>query len=721
MTAPTDDRHFDENAYDRPNDDWVCGWSGEGRPCPIGPSGTGRCQAEQICIPYLKQGRWHCNRPSAWGGKCREGPLPDGACSHPFPTCHPAPNVMARRRALTFAVTATTIGVLLIALGGGGAEQFVSPGEVTAAHGNIGDNCATCHTAADGSVGDWVSLAGRGGDALGDSRRCIDCHVMGAHPLAPHSIEPGELEAIHQRIVSAIDADQTQVVDLIAEIVPDVPLSAEGELACAVCHREHHGRDFDLTYLSDQACQNCHAGRFDSFSHGHPEFGDYPHERRSRIHFDHGTHYGRHFGLYERLMRKGVAPEACSTCHVPDDAGATMLVRGFEASCASCHATQIEDHGLPGVEFIRLAAVDRQALGERDIGEWPAVGQGDGPPPFLELLLSADPDYRAARETLGNVPLSDLDGVDEEQLAAAATIVWSTKRLIHELVEHRDVALETRITNALPESVDAIRLAALTGRPAHGDPFFDAFTAAQRAWLPNLAVELAARDGAEAASEGVGSTDGGMPADVGPQQIETDLLFGNWRLSAKDQSLQFRPAGHADPLLTNWIEVSADVAGRGYPASADPDTAMGPAEAALVEMLEQMSNSETAGRCMKCHTLDRLADGGLAVNWRGARPRESLREFTHFSHAPHLTLLGGGESCGECHAVESHFDLLDRDFVNPDWSPSTDSSMSLTSGLRSLSRERCVECHTASRAGEGCLTCHNYHIGQFLPAPRTSR
>ena len=122
MTKPFEDYHFDESAYDRPNDDWVCGHSSEGRPCPIGPSGTGHCQAEQICIPYLKQDRWHCNRPSAWGGKCNDGPLPGGECSHPFPGCHPARSLMARRRALTFAVAALTMGVLLIALGGGGAR-----------------------------------------------------------------------------------------------------------------------------------------------------------------------------------------------------------------------------------------------------------------------------------------------------------------------------------------------------------------------------------------------------------------------------------------------------------------------------------------------------------------------------------------------------------------------------------------------------------------------
>ena len=63
------------------------------------------------------------------------------------------------------------------------------------------------------------------------------------------------------------------------------------DLACAACHTEHQGRDFDLKRMGDQQCQACHQAQFASFASGHPEFTGYPYVRRTRMQFDHVSHW----------------------------------------------------------------------------------------------------------------------------------------------------------------------------------------------------------------------------------------------------------------------------------------------------------------------------------------------------------------------------------------------------------------------------------------------
>ena len=33
-----------------------------------------------------------------------------------------------------------------------------------------------------------------------------------------------------------------------------------------------------------------------------------------------------------------------------------------------------------------------------------------------------------------------------------------------------------------------------------------------------------------------------------------------------------------------------------------------------------------------------------------------------------------------------------------------------------MSKETCSGCHSAEKAGDNCLNCHNYHVGEFKAA-----
>jgi len=37
------------------------------------------------------------------------------------------------------------------------------------------------------------------------------------------------------------------------------------------------------------------------------------------------------------------------------------------------------------------------------------------------------------------------------------------------------------------------------------------------------------------------------------------------------------------------------------------------------------------------------------------------------------------------------------------------------SNFRSIELAMCASCHTQKYASEGCLECHNYHVGHFMP------
>ena len=140
---------------------------------------------------------------------------------------------------------------------------------------------------------------------------------------------------------------------------------------------------------------------------------------------------------------------------------------------------------------------------------------------------------------------------------------------------------------------------------------------------------------------------------------------------------------------------------------------------AFDRLLRQISAPEAAGRCMKCHTLDFLPDGRRQINWHSRQVISTTDGFTKFAHGPHMTLLSSpdqakdrpGDRCETCHSVQKirpslfkYVFLLDDSMPNPDFNHST------TLGLTAVTRQSCVERHTASQAADSCLQCHNYHV-----------
>ena len=144
MTAGIQRSDLNQSTYERPQQNWVCGWAAEGNPCRHGPNPKGVCVAAFECTPSDRNGRWHCSRQPVHGGRCEDGPRPDGSCCKPIPKCQPVLSWRARRGKLTRWTMALTLGLLIVSIVWLGPAA-VSPGPLNAKHSTAAEGCVSCH------------------------------------------------------------------------------------------------------------------------------------------------------------------------------------------------------------------------------------------------------------------------------------------------------------------------------------------------------------------------------------------------------------------------------------------------------------------------------------------------------------------------------------------------------------------------------------------------
>lgn len=479
MRRLLDQLSFKKNRYARPNQDWICGRTDEGHPCPLGPDDRGACRHTGECFPAKSGDRWNCTRREAQGGKCAAGPLPDGTCSHPIPPCQPLPSLRHTRGQFTWILVALTLGGLLLALAGGSRRQWISPGELTVHHSTSGTDCKGCHDPGKRGSGSPTEAGLPPNHVTGDSRLCLNCHSLGPQPFSAHGATVLALAA-----VTARPKTQTSTPSMLLRASTAVTVNhlKIGQLACSTCHQEHHGKDFNLAHLSENQCQVCHRVQFASLANGHPEFTGYPYQRRTRIYFDHASHLDKPQGHF--LAETDKAPTSCQACHVPAVSGGKMLVNNFEQSCSACHVDNMR-RSSP-VAFFRVPGIDVGSLSKAgiSIGQWPQ-GPDDTITPFMELLLGSDTPGGRALVALKGKDLNDLRGASRAQLAAAGKLAWAVKELLFDFETEGQPFLLKRLQAAVAPDQNEVQLAALTGGiPRAG------IIAARKEWMPDLLREI---------------------------------------------------------------------------------------------------------------------------------------------------------------------------------------------------------------------------------------
>ena len=710
--------HHPTDAFIHAQDDWECGR--DGAPCRFGPDVSGRCLNRAECSPEKSGDRWACMRPLARGGPCEKGPLPDGVCCFPPTPCVPRATPPRRLR------TAWRLAAL-VALGAGLVVVYtqagVSPGPVMSQHAAIEEDCGRCHTAVSHPSLLWAADIARAGlfgeeRQRANARKCLGCHALGEAALAPHGTAvPAAASTAsrnEERREWSAARRPTLETGLATAFVPDGLRVSDGDrsgapqgrIACVACHREHEGRDFATTAMSDTQCQACHAEAFEGFA-GHPPFIGYPHLVRSRVSFDHRRHFGRHF---RKSIRDGVTPpKSCGACHGAGGRGNVAVV-GF-AACASCHEAEIGDPpgDSPYLEFLAPPGLDLEVLEDAGIGDWPLEAEAE-PEAFLALILGAG-GYLDAEdlERVAALDLLDLIDAGEDELQAVVRLAWAFKTLVRDLVRDGPTVFVEAAQNlhAGPAPAWADLAASL--------PFEVASRAAWE-WFPELEDEIERHDAGEEVPTRAVEPEFDDSQDA--PDIEEWLRYGGWRF--EEMALVYRPTGHADRFLRGWLTF-----------------ATAPTAHAAV-LFDALAGDESPGDCAQCHvTRERHAGGAAAIgagtegdgrlNWyargspaerewpagwergssggrveatggahearsTGRGPAEEPRHLKAFSHLSHRQSIALG-GCVSCHRVAEDKEARQG-----------------PAGFSPLSPESCATCHRAQTGLATCVTCHTYHF-----------
>lgn len=699
MTEPLQPFDWKSSNYERPANSWVCGRTCQsGEPCRLGPSRAGECQVQSVCQPEEKNGKYQCTRSTINGGKCKEGPTPEGTCCQSDSQCQPRRTLIAKRRLLGVAATIMALSFSLLIFSGSSPSALLTPGEVTDSHANFETDCNACHSAAEGGITTWYQMAFDGETAFKDSKRCLKCHTdLGTEALFAHGISVKKLSKVTEQTQSQTESTTVPFTLQLASLTGKP--KANQKIACATCHKEHHGRNANLTQLTDFQCQTCHIKQFSSFDHGHPKLGDYPYQRRSRIYFDHSTHLNHYFVKeeFKRTMPSGRKPDSCKSCHTINTNDGVMMTGSFENTCASCHEPQIKDLDFPGVPFFALPTIPAKMM--KTQGEWPntkGAFKTAKLPQFMELLLKHDTEYQKAIKHLGTIDYRSLSTLNQKQQKSVVKIAWAIKNLLYDLSLNGELALEKRLGSSDPKYLHL--------KPS----IIPTLSQAQQIWFPNLAAEIKAYQEKKPLPHSA-------IREITPESNRFSTNASNgWAISNSDFTIRYRPLGHADPLLKGWLDHAVQENWN----SLDSDSMWRILSNPTASGLEDTNGALASGRCLMCHSVDKNPDSGIAqINWLPLPPQQKNEKLTQFSHTPHI-LENKQDNCLSCHQFDQSKESIStifksnyfvRDKSNLFWKIKTNSQEACTSGFHPISQKTCVACHNKTTETQSCLQCHQYH------------
>ncbi|MEM0925995.1 MAG: hypothetical protein AAGJ83_08155 [Planctomycetota bacterium] len=200
-----------------------------------------------------------------------------------------------KRRVTLFALAAFVAACLLL-LAFVPKSRLWKPGALSSPHAQIlagtitQERCGACHVEASRSPIAWLADS-HDAVAVTQTDLCMDCHhqriprkdARRAHNL-PSTVRKQLTMQIRSASLESLPS-RTKLQDI----------KQNEEIACSVCHREHHGKAASLIDLSDAQCQTCHSQRIQSFATDHPEWQDWPYGRSEAIAFDHSTHAFEHY------------------------------------------------------------------------------------------------------------------------------------------------------------------------------------------------------------------------------------------------------------------------------------------------------------------------------------------------------------------------------------------------------------------------------------------
>jgi hypothetical protein len=689
---------FKSHSYARPNRPWVCGHRDQ--PCEFGPSSKGVCEVSYECRPMKNGDRWVCNRGRKGSDKCpcEVGPSSTGVCGQPIRKCSPRASLSLLLQRTTLAVIGVVVTGLLLSFSSNRGSGVVSPGALTRAHSGGETDCQICHLGVGrGDAIDWFSKGSDQPHAGMSQLTCTKCHDLGIDPLNPHSMGDRDLVALAALAKAEVDLlDDAIDVGLPVELLRAAfggwaPDKGTFQVDCGRCHKEHQGKFHDLKQMSTTQCQVCHESAFKSFEEGHPPFGNYPFSNRSRIIFNHDSHFNQHF---EASPEMAMGPQSCLSCHYVDDEGSHVYVKSFSQACASCHEEEIVPRSFAGgkLPVLRIPLVDVEAFedGGEPVGEWPDDWDSleTTLPPITMMLLAATEQADLIEQFWD----ADLDVIEEDQIKGSSELLWAVKRLLMGVRENGVSELSERLERSLGRTLTKVERTTFENSfPA------EAVGEMIDAWIPNAQAEMKAREA------------GDSPEAQFMEGMEDRLSFDpfelarGWVRSDTDLTLYYQPTRHGDPLMKLMLDAAlkSDVVGE-----------------QMFDGISGNSDRPQPGRCMKCHNVKPFPE--LGVHWQSIQFPRELRSFTKFSHSAHFGSIDmlSSKGCYSCHALKATED--DRRYLQSFRYFNPTSTGDYTGSFDRIELKTCSNCHIERLAGNSCLTCHNYHVGEFEEITRSS-
>jgi len=361
------------------------------------------------------------------------------------------------------------------------------PGPLSSVHTGIAD-CTSCHATVHAKGGNWLTAAFGAVDVQSETTKCLTCHKLDAATANnPHGLAVSVLAAMTKQASARPAQSRPAIFDIQSALLGGAGYGKD-RVACATCHVEHNGHDVNLKDVFNETCQTCHMIQFSSLSKGHPEFTSFPYDRRTRIIFDHNSHFDRHFPKSADKQ----PPSLCTSCHVPSlrQNGRFMVSKPFEQMCSSCHLEQINGlsraSGPKGVVVFSVPGLDIETLHRRGIaiGAWPEFSEAPLTP-FTKSLLLLRGLALSDLTVFAKIDPLDLAKATDADLQAVARVAWANKELINDMIRSDPRALSEKLVTGLSGKSDrqkAIQLFANLSR--------DVLEGMARDWLPNLAQEV---------------------------------------------------------------------------------------------------------------------------------------------------------------------------------------------------------------------------------------
>jgi hypothetical protein len=488
---------------------------------------------------------------------------------------------------------------------------------------------------------------------------CVACHVndlenpAGILSAALHP--PGVFESNRKCLVCHQIGAQADLAHNVSSA--DLGTGKVIEISCSTCHQEHQQT---LTEIGNARCDGCHTETHHPFEKNHPPFDNYQPNEISFLKFNHPKHFSEYF---QDSKVAASAKQSCRSCHLVDERTGSMSVKPFQTTCSGCHEKDVRSlaKSNQGIDFLNVPALDLDTLKEQGvgIGTWPADIDDETISPFMAGFLMQDDEVRALLETIdeGDIDLLDLSDASAEDLARVSRMAWRIKELMASTLDEGHGYLLNQL-----DGMSSRDLKGEWGLVANL-PLDDLQTGVQN-WFLDYREELSRHSDNQLVATN--------PIYVDVDSLVSDLSqrmeFGGWYLT--EYSLAYRPGGHGDSFSTGWLELSHVL---GLTSQANP----------FRQVFSQLTSRGAPGACAKCHVLSDEASG--LMQWTSTS--EPDRGITHFEHSVHFMVVGD-EGCVTCHESDA-------------------------SGFLELKKETCTTCHTSAGAGDQCMTCHTYHVGQF--------